>query len=67
MRADLTCRDAVELLPAYFERELEAGRGEDVEAHLARCDACAFYIRSYEETVRLVRGAFQQEPGDLAA
>jgi anti-sigma factor RsiW len=56
----LTCRDVVEFLSDYLTCELDAAARTAFDAHLAECDECVAYIRSYERTVRLARTAFDR-------
>lgn len=64
--SELTCRDVVEFLAAYLDGELEPPQRHAFETHLAKCDDCVVYIRSYEETVRLGKSAFSKldEPAE---
>lgn len=64
---DLTCRDVVEFLASYLARELDPAQRYAFEAHLAVCDECVTYIRSYEQTVLLAQAAFDRldEAADL--
>ena len=55
---ELTCRDVVEFLMDYVAHELDPAQRHAFEAHLAECDECVAYIRSYEQTVRLGTAAF---------
>jgi anti-sigma factor RsiW len=72
---ELTCRDVAEFLMAYLAHELEPAQREAFEAHVAVCDRCVAYIRSYEQTVRLGKAAFgrldqpvdEQVPQELVA
>jgi anti-sigma factor RsiW len=63
---DLTCRDVVEFLMDYLDHDLEPAQRDIFEAHLAHCDRCVAYIRSYEQTVRCGRQAFDRldQPAD---
>jgi anti-sigma factor RsiW len=63
---ELTCRDVVEFLMDYLTHELDASQRHAFEAHVAVCDECVRYIRSYEQTVRLGKAAFEclEEPAD---
>jgi anti-sigma factor RsiW len=62
---ELTCRDVVEFLMDYLTHELDASQRHAFEAHVAVCDECVRYIRSYEQTVRLGKAAFERlEPAD---
>lgn len=64
---DLTCRDVADFLMAYLDRELEPPRRAAFEAHLAACDECVRYLRSYARTVRLAKasGRDPAEPSDV--
>lgn len=53
-RADLDCRDLVEMVTAYLEGDLPPGQHESVRAHLAECTACADYVEQMRITVGLV-------------
>jgi len=63
---ELTCRDVVEFLVDYLDHELDPAQRLAFEAHLAECDECVAYIRSYEHTVRLGKAAFEplEEPAE---
>jgi anti-sigma factor RsiW len=53
-----TCREVVDVLDAYLEHALPPPQQHAVDVHLAGCDACAVYLRGYDEVKRLVRDAF---------
>ena len=55
---DLTCRELVDFLMSYLDDELSDPERRAFEAHLAVCEDCVAYLRSYEATVRLERQAF---------
>lgn len=57
---DLTCRDVVECLMSYLAHALDPARRRAFDAHLAICDQCVTYIRSYEQTVLLGKAAFDR-------
>lgn len=63
---ELTCRDVVEFLMDYQAHDLDPAQRHAFEAHVAVCDECVAYIRSYEQTVRLGKAAFErlEEPAD---
>jgi anti-sigma factor RsiW len=71
----LTCRDVTGFLLDYLTHDLDPAVRAEFEAHLAVCDACVEYIRSYEAGVRLGQSAFEhpdeaaerQVPSDLVA
>jgi len=54
----LTCREVVEFLSDYLDHALAPAQHHAFEHHLAACDACVVYVRSYEQTVRLGKAAF---------
>jgi anti-sigma factor RsiW len=54
----LTCREAVEFLADYLDHGLDAAQQQAFEQHLALCDECVAYLKSYEQTVRLGRATF---------
>jgi len=54
----LTCREVVEFLVDYLDHALEPAQLQTFERHLAHCDECVAYLRTYEQTVRLGRSAF---------
>jgi len=56
----LTCRDAVAFLDDYFDGDLSAVQRTAFESHLTDCADCITYLRSYEETVRLGKAAFDR-------
>ena len=54
----LTCRDIVEFLMDFLDHALDPAQQQAFERHLAGCDECVAYLRTYEQTVRLGRAAF---------
>jgi anti-sigma factor RsiW len=62
----LTCRDVVDFLMSYLARELDPAQRAEFDAHLAMCDECVAFVRSYELTVRLGEAAFEEldDPAD---
>jgi anti-sigma factor RsiW len=51
----MTCKEFVDLLPAYGDRELSAGDRIAADEHPAGCDQCANYARGYDRTIALVK------------
>ena len=49
----LTCRDVIGLLADYLESILCRGQAERLEAHLAGCEPCRAYLRTYRRTQAL--------------
>ncbi|MBI3246006.1 MAG: zf-HC2 domain-containing protein [Deltaproteobacteria bacterium] len=54
----MTCRECNEFLLDYRSGDLAPKEHTCVEAHLAWCSRCVVFLRHYEETVRLVKAAF---------
>jgi len=46
----LTCQDAIALLADYLEAALTAEQLGQLEAHLAICEPCQAYLRTYRRT-----------------
>lgn len=59
---EATCREVIGFLTDYLGGELEPGRREAFEAHLAECPSCVSYIASYRATIELARGAAEAAP-----
>ena len=53
----MTCRELTDFLADYSNGELLPEVRSRFEAHLLRCPACAAYVRSYDEAVRLARAS----------
>ena len=49
----LTCRDVVVLLADYLETSLSQERLREIEDHLAGCEPCQAYLRTYRRTKAL--------------
>jgi anti-sigma factor RsiW len=53
----MTCRELIEFLMDYQAGALPAAQRTSFEAHLALCPPCVDYLKTYEETVKLGKGA----------
>jgi len=53
----MTCRQLVDFLAEYVADGLEVSERTAFEAHLADCPACDEYVRSYRDTIALVKDA----------
>ena len=53
----MTCHEVIAFLGDYLAHELPPEKVSDFELHLSVCASCRAYIASYEETIRLARGA----------
>ncbi len=58
----LTCRDLVSRVTDLSCGDLTVSQERESRRHLARCESCASYWRSYQTTVALAREAYR-EPG----
>jgi len=54
----MTCRELIELLDAYRNREVSPEVLAACEEHLRLCPSCVAYLDSYEKTIALGRAAF---------
>ena len=52
-----TCREVIDFLADYVNGELPPRVRAHFETHLLQCPACAAYVRSYDEALRLARGS----------
>lgn len=55
----MTCREVFGRMTDLFSGELAPGEARESKRHLARCESCAGYWRSYRRAVALV--AFERE------
>jgi anti-sigma factor RsiW len=51
----VTCREFIEFLSAYLDRELSPDEMDRFDGHLSACPACVDYMKTYEQTIRLTR------------
>ncbi len=50
---NLTCRELADFVMDYLDDVLPGAERAAFEAHLAECEDCIVYLRSYREAVRL--------------
>ena len=50
---DMTCREFVEFLMAYLDRELPDSQRTVFEGHIRLCPPCGDYLTTYRETVEM--------------
>jgi anti-sigma factor RsiW len=55
--AYITCRELIEFLHLYLDGELASDRVAEFERHLAVCESCVNYIKTYQESIALGRAA----------
>jgi anti-sigma factor RsiW len=58
---ELTCRELTDCLADYFAGELGPHERALFEEHLAHCPDCVPYLRSYAETMRLAKDAYDDD------
>jgi anti-sigma factor RsiW len=63
----VTCREFADFMMDYLSNELPAESRAQFEYHLSLCVNCRKYLRSYEETVKLGKRAFDDEDSALPA
>jgi anti-sigma factor RsiW len=56
-RPHITCRELIEFLHLYLDKELPSDRVEEFERHLSVCDSCVNYIKTYQQTIALGKAA----------
>lgn len=49
----ITCRELIEFLIDYLDGTLAPSERQRFEQHLAVCDSCVAYLRTYEATIRM--------------
>ena len=66
----ISCRELISFLLEYLEGTLSQHERARFERHLAVCDSCVAYLRTYETTIRLEKLAAIEEsdvPEELVA
>ena len=67
----MTCRQLTDFIVDYRTGMLTPDERAQFEAHIAECPDCAAYLKGYEDTIRLARGAFANRgdpvPADVPA
>ena len=63
----MTCREFADFMTDYLSGELSSESHAQFEKHLSLCANCRKYLRSYEETVKLGKRAFEDEDAALPA
>jgi anti-sigma factor RsiW len=54
----ITCQEVIEYLMAYVNNELLSTEHAAIDAHLAVCPECVTFLKTYEQTMRCERAAF---------
>ena len=53
----MTCRELIDFLDDYFAGDQPDAVRQSFERHLAICPYCLDYLKTYRDTVALVKGA----------
>ena len=51
----MTCRQLIEFLADYLDRDLSPAQRKDFEQHLSICSECRRYLAQYKTSVELVK------------
>ena len=49
----MTCIEVIGFVMDYIDGTLAPGERREFDKHLAVCDSCAAYLRTYEATIRM--------------
>jgi anti-sigma factor RsiW len=60
----VTCKEFIEFLAAYLERELPSAEIAAFDAHLGVCPDCVDYLRTYRDAIALGRIALAVDADD---
>lgn len=63
----VTCREFADFMMDFQSGELPSDTHTHFEAHLQACENCRRYLNSYEQTVKLGKGAFDDLDAPLPA
>ncbi len=63
---NMTCREFVELIPAYGDDELSTADRRSFSQHSSNCGRCSDYLKGYEQTIRAAKriGEDSLDPGE---
>lgn len=63
---ELTCKELVELVTAYFEDALSANERLRFERHVSVCPGCSAYVEQMRQTITLVGELREQDVSPTA-
>ncbi len=63
---NLTCKDLIEFLMKYLDKELSTAEREEFERHLAICPSCVDYMDNYRRAVELGQEACEGDDAQAA-
>jgi anti-sigma factor RsiW len=56
-RPYITCRELIDFIGSYRDRELTPEQRSEFERHLSVCPSCVNYLKTYEQTILLAKVA----------
>lgn len=59
--AEMTCRELVELVTAYFDGALPSDDHTRFERHLGVCPGCVAYVEQMRQTIALAGGLREED------
>lgn len=60
----MTCREVIEFMMAYDDKELSAEVRAEFDRHMGVCRACRNFMDNYRKTIALGKAAFADESAD---
>jgi anti-sigma factor RsiW len=61
----VTCREFIDFLSAYLDRELSPEEMDRFDGHLSACPACVDYMKTYAQTIRFTRSLSWESDSQL--
>lgn len=61
----MNCEELIRVLVDYVEGSLTEEELQAIASHLALCDGCVVYLRTYEITIRLEKVTARIDRGDV--
>ncbi len=58
----MTCREFIEMIDEYLAASSTADGRAECDAHLAKCPYCRDYLKTYRDTIGLLKEAFAKTP-----
>ncbi len=53
----MTCRELIEFVMAYLDKELPPSQRAEFERHLTVCPSCVNYLETYKRTIEVSKAA----------
>ncbi len=58
----MTCREFIEMIDEYLAASSTAESRAECDTHLAKCPYCRDYLKTYRDTISLLKDAFAKTP-----